>query len=492
MNQTQTVDTSIMPLLGDLSDVPSDYIRQVSSIKRFLERWTIDPSFRATFNADPTGAIASLGLSLHVDEVMPLIDDALAIELNKAIKAGEDGRYPISVLRYRAFYREKRMHRRLIRKDCESTNPRIAAWRARQINRCIGELGAQKADALVHAPLSIEIAKGCSVGCWFCGVAAPKLDHTWPYDEKNRQLWRSSLKVLGEVMGPCAKQGFLYWATDPLDNPDYEKFLVDFHEILGRCPQTTTAMGSKDIERTRKLLRLSHSMNSTIDRFSIITLRMLQQIHAGFKPEELIRVECIPQNREAADKYRKANAGRARTFQDRRGKEMMPEEASSTIACVSGFLFNMMEQSVRLITPCNASARWPLGYWIVDEGHFDSAEELRALMGNIVERNMSPGLKADQLVRLRQDLTYEASGTDILFRSRWIKITFHQQADPEKLADLLAAGTYTAADFALRREAECGVPLAETFLFLDNMFKKGLLDEEPYHMIPIKLQRAAG
>ena len=492
MNQTQTADTTIMPLLGDLSNVPPDYIHQVSNIKRFLERWTIDPSFRETFNADPTGAIASLGLSLQVDEVMPLIDDALAIELNKAIKAGEDGRYPISVLRYRAFYREKRLHRRSIRKDCESTNPRIAAWRARQINRCIGELGVQKADALVHAPLSIEIAKGCSVGCWFCGVAAPKLDHTWAYNEKNSELWRSTLKVLLEVMGPCAKQGFLYWATDPLDNPDYEKFLVDFHEILGRCPQTTTAMGSKDIERTRKLLRLSHSMNSTIDRFSIITLRMLQQIHEGFKPEELIRVECIPQNREAADKYRKANAGRARTFQDRRGKEMMPEEASSTIACVSGFLFNMMEQSVRLITPCNASARWPLGYWVVDEGHFDSAEELRTVLEGIIERNMSPNLQPAQPVRLRPDLICETTETDILFRSRWIKITFHQQTETEQLANMLAAGTYTAADFALKREREAGVSLPETFLFLDNMLKKGLLDEEPYHMIPVKLERAAG
>jgi len=488
----QTTDTSIMPLLGDLSNVPPDYIQQVSSIKRFLERWTIDPSFRDTFHADPPGAISSLGLSLHVDEVMPLIDDALAIELNKAIKAGEDGRYPISVLRYRAFYREKRLHRRQIRKDCRSSNPRIAAWRARQINRCIGELGINKADALVHAPLSIEIAKGCSVGCWFCGVAAPKLDHTWPYNEKNRQTWRSSLKIIGEVMGTCAKQGFLYWATDPLDNPDYEKFLVDFHEILGRCPQTTTAMGSKDIERTRKLLRLSHSMNSTIDRFSIITLRMLHQLHAGFKPEELIRVECIPQNREAADKYRKANAGRARTFQARRGKEMMPEEASSTIACVSGFLFNMMEQSVRLITPCNASERWPLGYWVVDEGNFNSPEELRTLLEAMVERNMAPGLKAEQMVCLRPDLTVEASGTDIFFRSRWIKITFHKQTDPEALATMLAAGKYTAGEFALRREAECGVPLAESFVFLDDMLQKGLLDEEPYHNSMVKLQRAAG
>src|SRR5580765_7001648 len=242
MEQT-TTNNSLMPLLGDLSNVPPDYIQQVSSIKRFLERWTIDPSFRETFYINPEASIASLGLSLRLEEVVPLIDDTEAIALTKAIREGKAESYPISVLRYREFYREKRSHRRLIRKECQSSNARIATWRARQINRCVGELGMRKADALVHAPLAIEIAKGCSVGCWFCGVAAPKLDHTWPYNEANRETWRSTLSVLHEVMGDCAKQGFIYWATDPLDNPDYEKFLIDFHEILGRCPQTTTAMG---------------------------------------------------------------------------------------------------------------------------------------------------------------------------------------------------------------------------------------------------------
>lgn len=490
MEQTTTTN-SIMPLLGDLSNVPPDYIQQVSSIKRFLERWTIDPSFRETFYTNPEASIASLGLSLRLEEVVPLIDDTEAIALTKAIQAGEADRYPISVLRYREFYREKRSHRRLIRKDCQSSNPRIATWRARQINRCVGELGMRKADALVHAPLAIEIAKGCSVGCWFCGVAAPKLDHTWPYNEANRETWRSTLRVLHEVMGDCAKQGFIYWATDPLDNPDYEKFLIDFHDVLGRCPQTTTAMGSKDIERTRRLLRLSHSMNSTIDRFSIISLRMLEQIHAGFRPEELIRVECIPQNREAADKYRKANAGRARQFAARRGKELMPDEASSTIACVSGFLFNMMDRSVQLITPCNASERWPLGYWVIDEGNFNSPEELRTLLEAIIERNMSGSLKPEQTIQLRPDLVLETYGTDIVFRSRWIKITFHNQKDPEFLAAMLTSGNCTAADIALRREAESGISLPETFLFLDGMLQKGLFDDEPYHRCAVKLEMAA-
>ncbi len=93
------------------------------------------------------------------------------------------------------------------------------------------------------------------------------------------------------------------WATDPLDNPDYERFLADFHDVLGRCPQTTTAQPHKDTERTRELLRLSHSLGSPVDRFSIISLNVLNRVHVAFSPGELLRVDCIPQNREAIRAY---------------------------------------------------------------------------------------------------------------------------------------------------------------------------------------------
>ena len=42
-------------LLGDLSDVPAEYIRDVSHMKRFLERWTMDPKYQEAFARDPRG-----------------------------------------------------------------------------------------------------------------------------------------------------------------------------------------------------------------------------------------------------------------------------------------------------------------------------------------------------------------------------------------------------------------------------------------------------
>src|SRR5262249_42316920 len=281
--------------------------------------------------------------------------------------------------------------------------------------------------------------------------------------------------------GPSVKHGFLYWATDPLDNPDYEHFLADFHDVLGECPQTTTAQGQKDIERTRALLKLASSMDSKVDRFSVIALNSLNRIHAGFTPEELLRVECVPQNKEAAQagKYLKSNAGRARRFAHKRAGELVTEQQSSTIACVSGFLFNMVDKSVRLITPCNASERWPLGYWVIASGTFGSAAELSDLLGSMIDEHIRDGLSVLDRVRLRRDVQMVVGPDKLQVMSAGRGRAFDGQPMAVELAALLAAGTNTVEQIALRRRSTAEVAPAGTLALLDQLFAHGFLDEEP-------------
>src|SRR5580704_4227673 len=473
--------TQFHSLLGDLSLVPPDYLRDVAHIKRFLERWTMDPKYQEAFARDAQAALNALNLTLTPADVIPLIVPEQATAVTRLVRAGRADEVPVSVLRYRFFIHEKIQHRRQLREETVPADPRMRAWRDRMISRCTGELGAERSDAIVHAPAAFELSQGCTVGCWFCGVAAPKFEHNWPHTPENAKLWRECLAVVGEVFGPSAKHGFMYWATDPLDNPDYEHFLADFHDVLGKCPQTTTAQGQKDIERTRRILRLAHSMGSAVDRFSVLALNSLNRLHDGFAPEELLRVECVPQNKEAAEagRYLKSNAGRARKFARKRAGELVTEQQSSTIACVSGFLFNMVEKSVKLISPCNASERWPLGYWVIASGTFGSAAELNDLLRSMLDEHIRDGLSVLDRVKLRRDVRMVVEPDRLQVISPGLGLAFDGQPMAGELAALLADGTHTVEQIALRRRAAAGVAPVETLTLLDQLFAKGFFDEEP-------------
>lgn len=333
----QTVTYS---LLSGLDGVPDHYVAAVAETKRVLERWTMDPAFRNAYALDPIAALAGLGVSLIPDQVEPLINPELSRRITRALQLGESAGCPDSVLQYSAFMAEKLAHRAELRQLGTPSDPVLAAWRRRQVLRAERDLGSQRADAIVHAPLAIELSEGCSVGCWFCGVSSSRFKSSWLYAD-NAALWRGCLEAIRDVIGDCASQGFLYWATDPLDNPDYESFVADFHGVLGRCPQTTTAMGGKNIERTRAMLQLSRSLGSPVDRLSILTLSQLDVVHSSFSAEELLQVELVPQNKEAASTHVKSRSGRARTSKQKRAGELVSVDSSSTIACVSGFLISL-------------------------------------------------------------------------------------------------------------------------------------------------------
>ncbi len=309
-------------------------------------------------------------------------------------------------------------------------------------------------------------------------VAAPKFDSWLPYTDENGELWRGVLRVLYNTIGRAAQRAFLYWATDPLDNRDYERYLVDFYRVLGRCPQTTTAQPQKDIERTRGLLKLAYSLDSCIDRFSIISLNSLNKVHESLSPQEMLRVECVPQNREASARHPKARVGRALKFAAKREKELVNEEASSTIACVSGFLFNMVERSVKLISPCNVSERWPLGYWVVDQARFDSPEQLAEALERMIAENCRVNLRADDTVRLRPDLKVTVDGNQLVFKSLGLTTTYRTPAAAAFTAQV-TDGTKKVHEVAGALQASDGLAFTDTVAILNSMFRYGLFDEEP-------------
>lgn len=437
-------------------------ISLVSRVKRFLEMWSIDDKFRDGL----TAGIACQGatdLNLDVEELRPLWDPGC--QADKANKV---------VNQYISFCNEKLLLRDQIRDlDGKPGHAVFRQWRQRQINRFFRQAGVQVASAVVHAPFSIELNQGCSVGCWFCGVDAPKLEDIFPYTVENKSLWQELLRSLHQSIGFGAKAGFCYWATDPLDNPDYEKFIQDFKNEFGRFPQTTTAQPLKHLERVRELIRMTSGAEKTINRFSVLSINSMRKIHEYFTPEELVHVELVPQNKEAMAV--KANAGRAR------GKLKQfaladQETTTGTIACVSGFLVNMVRGSIKLITPVPATDQWPLGYQIFGEEFFTDAQSFDVACQNLFGM-MKTRLFVDDQISIDNNFECLLEGSQVVLRQNTYTFKVSGTSDfrlLSSLVDLLTTSPLSVLETIIRLEDIAKPPI--TMHLIDTLFRAGILN----------------
>ncbi len=445
----------------------------LSWIKRFFEKWHGDPAFRKQVSKDPAQAVFLYDLKIDPEEIRLLWDTEYSrkqgekVSISPAVKLFQkfpDG-IPINVYDIKSLLASPK-------------DTRFKAWRERQIARNESLQKKSYHDLIAHAPVAFELSKGCSVGCWFCGVSAPRLSDLFLYTPANAKLWREILGLLQEILGLTAGTGICYWATDPLDNPHYEKFCSDFHEILGRFPQTTTALASRNPARTRSLLKLSRKKGCETNRFSVLSLKMLEQIHQEFSAEELAFVKLVLQNPESDLDY--ANAGRIRERNKQKTDKFHENNLSNqgTIACVSGFLFNMVDRTVKLISPCQADDRWPLGYIVFDQGSFSNINDLKALLERMMEEHMSPTVKPNDLIRFRPDLQYKMLPDGFQLSTRFMTHKFRHHNYLKELGEAIRKGDKTVAEI-VRLFNFFGVPSENTFQALNLLLASGCLDKEP-------------
>lgn len=468
--QVKLVEGRYPPIVSQLDERD---LRALADVKRFIERYVADGVFRRKFADDPHGAVKEYGLRANPDALRPMRDQTGAFTGIRLL----DSRIQALCDRYDREMTGWMMRRR---QAAFIAHPRYRAWWQRQVARNDSELSAAVNKRDAHVPACFELSKGCSVGCWFCGIAAEKFEGPFPYTPANAHLWRETLEVVREIAGPAAETSICYWATDPFDNPDYESFVADFHGVMGVLPATTTAVPHKDLARTRAFLGMLGQYGFAWNRFSILTPSILDRVHAEFTPEELVWTGMDLLTKESLTK--KSVAGRAREQLRKEGKldpvERGEELRGTTIACVTGFLFNMVERRVKLISPCRANDRWPLGYRIYDEGTFADGKELRALIEAMIATHMPESLRGGDRVRFRGDLRYEPTADGFVLATQYEK---HAIRDPKfgaMIAALISRGTYTLDEL----RAECGrAGMPEGFLnaCVQALFDAGMLDDEP-------------
>lgn len=473
-----TVPHAISPetnFKSELSDqgivLEGEDLKNISHIKRFIEYYEADPEFRKGVEIAPAQTLAAYHLEIPFTELRWMWDQ----EFYQSQKA-KGVPFPAALEDFIHYEKVCDQWVDRWRTQMPDSDPRFQKWRDRQMARVDGEISKRMNRHIAHIPVAFELTKGCSVGCWFCGVSAPKFSDIFIYTPENAQLWRQTLQVIKDICGPAAGSGICYWATDPLDNPDYERFMQDFHAIFGRVSQMTTAQPMKNPERVRSFLQFSDRNGFALHRFSILSLKILKSVFAEFTPEELIRVNLVMQNKESL--VNKAVAGRSREQQQKSGEFDPNKAAQETIACVSGFLFNMVERSVKLISPCKADDRWPKGYRIYDQGTFETADHLKVLLERMIVKQMPLGIRSGDRLRFRRDLKYEKMEGGFKVATRYLTLKFRNRPLIQKLGEVIANGDKTMAEIVAEFEG-LGVPAPETYESLNLMFNRGILDEEP-------------
>lgn len=363
--------------------ISKEGIKKIGWIKRYMEYESLFPGFAQEVRDGGNETLKKYGLPLDISEIgfMPRnMNNPFHMESARPGTVSDD---------YAEFMNQKYAMLDVLRNECEPENEAFKKWRARQIGRCNMQLGG-KVAMLIHAPVVFELADGCSVGCDFCGLNAGRLKSIFKYTDENARLYNDILNICKEVVGDAAGCGTLYFASEPLDNPDYELFSRDFYNVFGRIPQITTATVLRHKDMMHKLLKELIEYRKQIYRFSVLSIEQAKEIFEEFTPEELVLVELLPQFEEAPSNAF-INAGRNADKND---------EYGDTISCASGFVINMARKQIRITTPTWASKEHPTGEYLIYESNFTDAESFKEALENGIKTYMSNILGPKEELRL--------------------------------------------------------------------------------------------
>lgn len=383
--------------------------------KRLMELYSADPAIRQEFAADARRVIQEWGFTLDAD----LAREAIAMKYtwNPEPERIWGNHY------YSEFIRRNRQISEVVQQKAAQerfADGQMYSWNQLVTNR----LRMENRDLRAHSniryyPVNFELSDGCKVQCPFCGLAAPVWKADFPYTEENRTLWREVLEMVREVIGPIASSGICYYATEPMDNPDYEKFLLDFAEILGDYPQTTTAVADKYPERIRALIAQigSERMEQAAVRFSVRTLRQFYRIMEEYSAEELSQIELLMNNPESDCCY--SASGRILEHPGKFPKEKLNMRYS--ISCIAGFKINMVQKTVTFMEPEMPGEEFPKGIREYEVRTFRDAGELRQLILELSEKWIHSSLPQEISLRWNPHITVKQEPRAAVFEGDHIR-----------------------------------------------------------------------
>ena len=252
-------------------------------------------------------------------------------------------------------------------------NIQFRNWREKQNKRCT----MNHMPGILHVPLVFELTSGCSVGCEFCGLASKELKGIYRATPEHIENFKTMLDIAVNIIGNAAACGILYYASEPLDNPDYEVFEKIMHEKSGAYPQITTAIPLRDVARTKRLLATINQEPNNFHRFSVRDISDVFKIYKEFAPEEMLYTMIETRFQEFPGTLIKSGkmASKSGFFE-------------GSIACVSGFVVNLIEKTISLRSPVSASKAYPTGEIIYKTKTYRSLFDFDFIMREMINDYM--------------------------------------------------------------------------------------------------------
>lgn len=420
--------------------------------KRLWETYQIDPAFRKDVEEQSPG-------------LFPAGEERL---MREAILEMGKGRF--SELGGNIYFCEFRERNRRVSGYVEQRvspssfrEPQMYAYLQRIRNRCRLESSAiRQHPNIFYYPLAFELSQGCRVGCSFCGLMAERWVKDAPYEQA---FWKDILAAAGEYLGGIAGDAPCYFATEPLDHPDYERFLMDMDEVLGEVPQTTTAVADREEERIHSLIRFlgeERLAGQARLRLSVRSIGQFRRISQEFSPEELANVELLPNNKESL--IAASDSGRNRPLEGRK-------KIRYSICCVSGVKVNLATRRMIFLEPVLPDEEHPCGYRIRESVSFADQREFAEKLAGLYRRHACERLPDEEKLILHPYIQIEPSEDFLYLKGDGVGYRIPRNMYNECMISALKKG-------GMFEEIIRGTGLTDSWKtalweFLNQMFQKG-------------------